>query len=86
MWPLPTQFKREDWQVDHTIPLSEGGCDTVVNMQWLPKVIKTCADANCKDRWERKVYQKQYPPHRRETPGGLIIINKGELDATRFNN
>lgn len=58
MWSLPTQFKRKDWQVDHTIPLSEGGCDTVVNMQWLPKVIKTCADASCKDRWERKVYQK----------------------------
>lgn len=58
LYPLPIQFKRKDWQVDHTIPLSEGGCDTVVNMQWLPKVIKTCTDVNCKDRWERKVYQK----------------------------
>ena len=59
MWPLPAQFKRADWQVDHTIPLSEGGCDTVLNMQWLPKAIKTCADDNCKDRWERVIYKNK---------------------------
>lgn len=59
MWPLPVQFKREDWQVDHTLPLSEGGCDTVVNMQWLPKAIKTCADDLCKDRFERVIYKKK---------------------------
>jgi len=59
MWPLPAQFKRADWQVDHTIPLSEGGCDTMVNMAWLPKAIKTCADDNCKDRWERVIYRNK---------------------------
>lgn len=52
--PLPVQYKREDWQIDHVIPLASGGCDAVRNMQWLPKTIKTCADDDCKDRWERK--------------------------------
>ena len=47
------------WQVDHVIPLVCGGCDAVVNMQWLPAAIKTCAASTgvpCKDRWEQKVY------------------------------
>lgn len=45
------------WQIDHVIPLVDGGCDSVVNMQWLPAGIKTCAGAVCKDRWERNVYK-----------------------------
>ena len=41
-------------------PLASGGCDSVTNMQWLPKTIKTCTDDDCKDRWERKgIYQWQ---------------------------
>ena len=44
-----------DWQVDHVIPIDNGGCDDVVNMHWLPKWLKTCA-GHCKDRWERKIY------------------------------
>jgi 5-methylcytosine-specific restriction endonuclease McrA len=46
-----------DWQVDHVIPIDNGGCDDVVNMQWLPTWLKTCA-GHCKDRWERKIYCK----------------------------
>lgn len=44
------------WSVDHVIPLAVGGCDTPLNMQWLPLEIKSCAGAFCKDRFERKVY------------------------------
>lgn len=45
------------WQVDHVIPLAVGGCDSIENLQWLPKVIKTGKKETCsKDRWERIVY------------------------------
>lgn len=53
LYPLPVDYNRDDWQIDHVLPLAEGGCDAVYNMQWLPKSIKTCAAASCKDRWER---------------------------------
>lgn len=43
-----------DWQIDHVIPLDVGGCDSVINMQWLPTWLKTCA-GHCKDRWERLI-------------------------------
>ena len=46
------------WSVDHIIPLAVGGCDAVINLQWLPNEIKSCAGTLCKDRWERKVYKK----------------------------
>lgn len=45
------------WSVDHVIPLACGGCDAPFNMQWLPAKIKSCAGSECKDRWERKVYE-----------------------------
>lgn len=41
------------WAIDHVIPLVSGGCDSTINMQWLPDSIKSCAQPNCKDRWER---------------------------------
>lgn len=41
------------WAIDHVIPLASGGCDAPVNLQWLPDSIKSCADDDCKDRWER---------------------------------
>lgn len=53
LYPLPAGYDRNHWQIDHIIPLTNGGCDAVRNMQWLPKTIKTCADDDCKDRWER---------------------------------
>jgi len=46
------------WQIDHVIPLADGGCDTIVNMQWLPVAVKTCAGKVCKDRWERETYRR----------------------------
>lgn len=53
LYPLPQGYDRSQWQVDHVIPLSVGGCDVLRNLQWLPKTIKTCKEDNCKDRWER---------------------------------
>ena len=47
------------WNMDHVIPLSVGGCDSVSNLQWLPVEIKRCADDLCKDRWERDVYLRR---------------------------
>lgn len=44
------------WQIDHVVPLACGGCDTVVNMQWLPVQIKAASGVHAKDRWERTVY------------------------------
>ncbi len=41
------------WSINHTIPLASGGCDSQLNLQWLPNVIKTCASPWCVDRWER---------------------------------
>lgn len=46
------------WQMDHTVPLSVFGADSVSNLQWLPNELKTCAGSICKDRWERRVYAK----------------------------
>lgn len=60
LYPLPKAYERDKWQIDHVIPLSMGGCDAVRNMQWLPELIKTCADDSCKDRWERGgIYPKR---------------------------
>lgn len=60
MYPLPPDKNPHEWQVDHVLPLADGGCDAVRNMQWLPVSIKTCADDDCKDRWERKgIYSRK---------------------------
>ena len=62
-------FKREwpcvapcdaTWQVDHIEPLANGGCDSIINMQYLPPQIKSCAGLYCKDRWERILYRKPF--------------------------
>ena len=47
------------WNIDHVIPLAVGGCDLVMNMQWLPVEIKRCSGTLCKDRWELWVYKRQ---------------------------
>ncbi len=44
------------WAIDHVIPLACGGCDSIENLQWLKDSIKSCSGAECKDRWERKIY------------------------------
>lgn len=43
------------WQIDHVLPLANGFCDYVINMQWLPIVLKTGTGKYPKDRWERKI-------------------------------
>ncbi|WP_290964148.1 HNH endonuclease signature motif containing protein [Hydrogenophaga sp.] len=50
------------WFKDHVIPLVCGGADSIVNLQWMPGEIKTCAGTTCKDRWERRVYCRFVPP------------------------
>ena len=44
------------WAINHTIPLASGGCDSAANLTWMPDAIKSCADAHCEDRWERKYH------------------------------
>lgn len=39
------------WYMDHSIPLSCGGCDAVANLQWLPEAMW-----RAKSRFERVVY------------------------------
>jgi hypothetical protein len=43
------------WYIDHIIPLACGGCDDMINMQWLPE-----AQWKDKSKWERKVYCGQW--------------------------
>jgi len=43
------------WAIDHVIPLASGGCDSLINLQWLPDSLKSCA-GDCKDRWERRYH------------------------------
>ena len=57
--PNPDETRCPGWQIDHVIPLVCGGCDTIMNLQWMPVEIKTCALSTgvpCKDRWEQRVY------------------------------
>jgi hypothetical protein len=62
LYPCPVTGLRtgacSGWAIDHVIPLAVGGVDAVWNMQWLPVEIKSCAGTICKDRWERKVYDR----------------------------
>ena len=60
MYPLPEGISRDTMEVDHVLPLERGGCDSIINMQWLPKSIKRCPGNACKDRWERIIYPKSY--------------------------
>jgi len=44
------------WAIDHVVSLAAGGCDSQINLQWLPTAIKSCAAPACKDRWERNYH------------------------------
>ena len=44
------------WAIDHVIPLACGGCDAIMNLQWLPNNIKSGPEPDDKDRWERVIY------------------------------
>lgn len=48
-WPKPQDGRR--WYRDHVVPLACGGCDTLINLQWLPE-----DQWMVKSKWERKVY------------------------------
>ena len=52
-----TTGRCDGWFIDHVIPLANGGCDAIFNLQWLPKEIKSCPGKFCKDRWERRIYK-----------------------------
>lgn len=64
--PCPSTGKQTGacprWRKDHIIPLANGGCDAVSNLQWLPVELKQCSMKKtglpCKDRWERRVYAR----------------------------
>lgn len=48
------------WYLDHVVPLDNGGCDAVSNLQWLPWYLK--ASRVGKDRFERDVYDRPSKP------------------------
>lgn len=48
------------WAINHIIPLAKGGCDSVINMMWLPVEIKSCSSPYCVDRWERTYWGDPY--------------------------
>lgn len=50
---VPSAYGCTGWQINHTIPLASGGCDSSINLSWMPVQIKTCAEPWCVDRWER---------------------------------
>ena len=44
------------WRMNHSKPLSCGGCDSVVNIVWVPNVLKSGPGKYPIDRWELKVH------------------------------
>lgn len=53
LYPLPANFERKDYQINHAIPLVCGGCDTIENMIWMHVKAKTCDEDYCQDRHEQ---------------------------------
>ena len=53
LYPLPAHFNRDDYQINHAIPLVCGGRDIVENLIWMHVKAKTCADDYCQDRHEQ---------------------------------
>jgi hypothetical protein len=60
-YPCPATGKMSGscpgWAIDHVIPLACGGCDAIINLQWLPNDLKSKAVIG-KDRFERTIYEK----------------------------
>jgi hypothetical protein len=53
LFPLPAQYNRNDFQINHAIPLVCGGCDSIENLIWMHKKAKTCNEDYCQDRHEQ---------------------------------
>ena len=53
LYPLPSNFNRADYQVNHSIPLVCGGRDIIENLTWMHVKAKTCAEDYCQDRHEQ---------------------------------
>lgn len=49
LYPRPKDGRR--WYIDHPLPRSCGGCDSIINLQWLPE-----DQWREKSKWERIVY------------------------------
>lgn len=81
--PCPSTGERTGlcpgWAIDHVLPLACGGCDKIVNMQWLPVQAKSCGEPYCKDRFERKI---QYVDP--ATPGLAVFSCAPKLLTTSF--
>ena len=60
LYPCPSTQMRAGpcpgFSRNHTIPLSCYGKDIIENITWVPNSIKSCADDDCIDRWERKYF------------------------------
>ena len=65
------------WSLNHSIPLSCGGCDAVYNLTWMPNVIKTCSQPWCVDRYERKINAAEPP-----VPDSNACKNSFPIDLT----
>ena len=72
VFPCPTTLEEDTScpgaSMDHTIPLKNGGCDSVANLTWLLDRIKSCKYWYCKDRWERKYHAIPRQPVNLEKP------------------
>ena len=53
LYPLPANYKRSDYQINHALPMVCGGCDIIENMIWMHKLAKTCDEDYCQDRHEQ---------------------------------
>lgn len=65
VFPCPRTLKVgacRGWQMNHTIPLSRGGCHSAENLTWLPIEVKTCTQAWCIDRWELQYHAMPRQP------------------------
>lgn len=64
LYPCPATGKTtgpcKGWAINHMIPLAKGGCDSVINMAWLPVEVKSCSKDYCVDRWERVYYGQPF--------------------------
>lgn len=53
LYPLPVGHDRDQYQINHSVPLACGGRDIVSNLMWMRKEAKTCAEDYCQDRHEQ---------------------------------